>query len=287
MRPPAAIRWPQGRENFMSLVPGTTIGAYLIVEQIGRGGMASVYKAYEPPLDRHVAIKVLPEFFAEAVDYRLRFQLEAVAIAKLRHLNILSVFAYGEENGIPYIVSEFMDGGTLAERLNGAMMVEEVVALLGPIAAALDYAHAQGVLHRDIKPSNIMMVGDGTPVLTDFGLAKLMAADSITLSGQVLGTPEYMAPELCAGEKGGPRADFYSLAVVAYEMLSGRVPFKGNTPAATIVAQINEPLPPAQEVNPDLLAGVATVLDKALAKAPDDRYQSAVEFVAALAAAAA
>jgi serine/threonine protein kinase len=269
----------------MSLAPGVNVGPYLIVEQIGRGGMAAVYKAYEESLARHVAIKVLPEFFAEAKEYRVRFQVEAVAVAKLRHQNILSVFAYGEENGTPYIVSEFVDGGTLAEKLNGAMKVDDVVALLTPIASALDYAHTQGVLHRDVKPSNIMLLGDGTPVLTDFGLAKLLESDTITLTGTVLGTPEYMAPELCSGGAAGPRADIYSLGVVAYEMLTARVPFKGNTPGATIVAQISEPLPPAHEVNPDLPPAVAAVLDKALSKDPNDRYESAQEFVIALAAA--
>jgi serine/threonine-protein kinase len=247
-----------------------------------------VYKAYEDSLARHVAIKVLPEFFAEEKEYRVRFQVEAVAVAKLRHLNIVSVFAYGEENGQPYIVSEFMDGGTLAERLEAALPVEDVVELLQPIASALDYAHSQGVLHRDIKPSNIMMVGDqSTPVLTDFGLAKILESDTITLTGQVLGTPEYMAPELCAGEPAGPTADIYSLGVVAYQMLTGRVPFKGNTPGATIISQIHDPLPPPQEVNPDLPRPVAAVLDKALAKSPEERYQTAGEFVAALVAAAA
>jgi serine/threonine protein kinase len=271
----------------MSLAPGVNVGPYLIVEQIGRGGMASVYKAYEESLARHVAIKVLPEFFAEAKEYRVRFQVEAVAVAKLRHQNILSVFAYGEENGIPYIVSEFVDGGTLADRLNGPMTVEDVVSVLTPIASALDYAHAQGVLHRDIKPSNIMLLGDGTPVLTDFGLAKLVESKTITLTGQVLGTPEYMAPELCTGEVAGPRADLYSLGVVAYEMLTARVPFKGNTPGATIVAQMSEPLPPAHEINPDLPAAVAAVLDKALSKAPAERYETAQEFMDALAASSA
>jgi serine/threonine protein kinase len=266
----------------MSLTPGVNVGPYLIVEQIGRGGMASVYKAYEESLARHVAIKVLPEFFAEAKEYRVRFQVEAVAVAKLRHQNILSVFAYGEDNGTPYIVSEFVDGGTLAERLNGAMKVEEVVTLLAPIASALDYAHMQGVLHRDIKPSNIMLLGDGTPVLTDFGLAKLLESDTITLTGQVLGTPEYMAPEMCTGEVAGPRADIYSLGVVAYEMLTARVPFKGNTPGATIVAQISQPLPPAEELNPDLPFAVAAVLHKALSKDPNDRYETAQQFVSAL-----
>ena len=273
-----------GRRNRLSFSPGTTLGSYLIVEQIGRGGMATVYKAYEEPLTRHVAIKVLPEFFAEDKDYRVRFQIEAVAVAKLRHNNILTVFAYGEEEGVPYIVCEFVDGGTLAQRLDGAMAVGNAVLILTPVASALDYAHSQGVLHRDIKPSNIMLLSDGTPVLTDFGLAKVVGGETITVTGQVLGTPEYMAPELVSGDGAGPAADRYSLAVVAYQMLTGRVPFQGNTPGATLMAQMNDPLPPARELNPGLSEGIAIVLHKGLAKTPEERYESASDFVAALAA---
>jgi eukaryotic-like serine/threonine-protein kinase len=246
--------------------------------------MATVYKAYEEQLTRHVAIKVLPEFFAEDKEYRVRFQVEAVAVAKLRHHNILTVFAYGEEEGVPYIVCEFVDGGTLAERLDGAMPIESAVLILTPVASALDYAHSQGVLHRDIKPSNIMLLSDGTPVLTDFGLAKVVGGATITLTGQMLGTPEYMAPEVVSGDGDGPAADRYSLAVVAYQMLTGRVPFRGNTPGATLMAQVKDPLPPARELNPGLSEDVAVVLDKALAKAPAERFETASDFVAALAA---
>jgi len=247
--------------------------------------MATVYKAYEEPLTRHVAIKVLPEFFAEDRDYRVRFQIEAVAIAKLRHNNILTVFAYGEEEGVPYIVCEFVDGGTLAERLNGAVLMPDALQVLTPVASALDYAHSQGVLHRDVKPSNIMLLSDGTPVLTDFGLAKVFGSETITVTGQVLGTPEYMAPELVSGDGAGPAADRYSLGVVAYQMLTGRVPFQGNTPGATLMAQVHDPLPPARELNPDLSVAVAVVLDKALAKAPAERYETAAGFIADLASA--
>jgi serine/threonine protein kinase len=272
-----------GRRQKLSFSPGTTLGSYLIVEQIGRGGMATVYKAYEEPLTRHVAIKVLPEFFAEDKDYRVRFQIEAVAVAKLRHNNILTVFAYGEEEGVPYIVCEFVDGGTLADRLDGIMAIADALLILTPVASALDYAHSQGVLHRDIKPSNIMLLSDGTPVLTDFGLAKVIGGETITVTGQVLGTPEYMAPELVSGDGVGPAADRYSLGVVAYQMLTGRVPFQGNTPGATLMAQVQDPLPPAREINPDLSVEVVVILDKALAKAPADRYETASEFVAELA----
>jgi eukaryotic-like serine/threonine-protein kinase len=274
-----------GKEKKLSISPGTTLGSYLIVEQIGRGGMATVYKAYEEPLTRHVAIKVLPEFFAEDKDYRVRFQVEAVAVAKLRHNNILTVFAYGEEEGVPYIVCEFVDGGTLADRLDGIMAIADALQVLTPVASALDYAHSQGVLHRDIKPSNIMLLSDGTPVLTDFGLAKVLGGETITVTGQVLGTPEYMAPELVQGEGAGPAADRYSLGVVAYQMLTGRVPFSGNTPGATLMSQVQDPLPPARDINPELSVEIAVILDKALAKAPVERYDTASQFVADLASA--
>ena len=247
--------------------------------------MATVYKAYEEPLTRHVAIKVLPEFFAEDKDYRVRFQVEAVAVAKLRHNNILTVFAYGEEEGVPYIVCEFVDGGTLADRLDGIMAIADALQVLTPVASALDYAHSQGVLHRDVKPSNIMLLSDGTPVLTDFGLAKVIGGDTITVTGQVLGTPEYMAPELVSGDGAGPAADRYSLGVVAYQMLTGRVPFQGNTPGATLMSQVQDPLPPAREINPELSVDIAVILDKALAKVPAERYETASEFVADLASA--
>src|SRR5712692_9359523 len=167
---------------------------------------------------------------------------------------------------------------------NGSMAVGNAVLILTPVASALDYAHSQGVLHRDIKPSNIMLLSDGTPVLTDFGLAKVVGGETITVTGQVLGTPEYMAPELVSGDGAGPAADRYSLAVVAYQMLTGRVPFQGNTPGATLMAQMNDPLPPARELNPGLSEGIAIVLHKGLAKTPEERYESASDFVAALAA---
>src|SRR5260370_19325678 len=159
-----------------------TLGAYLMVEQIGGGGMATVYKAYEEPLTRHVAIKVLPEFFAEDKDYRVRFQIEAVAVAKLRHNNILTVFAYGEEEGVPYIVCEFVDGGTLADRLDGIMAIPDALLILTPVSSALDYPHSQGVLPRDIKPSNIMLLSDGPPVLTDSGLPTVIGGETITVA---------------------------------------------------------------------------------------------------------
>src|SRR5579859_4028684 len=206
--------------------------------------MATVYKAHHSGLDRLVAIKVLPEFFAEDDAYRERVSEEARSIARLKHPNILDVFDFGQEDGITYLVLELIEGGTLADRLGHPMDLQEVMQILQPIARALDYAHAHGVLHRDIKPSNILIHEDGTPVLADFGLAKMASsARRITASGMVIGTPEYMSPELSSGEAVGPASDLYALAVVAYEMLTGRIPFTGDTPSAVLLAHLNRAMP--------------------------------------------
>jgi cyclic di-GMP phosphodiesterase len=249
--------------------------------------MATVYKAYHPALDRYVAIKVLPEFFAEEPEYRERFQQEAMSVARLRHPNILNVFDFGQENGVTYLVLELVNGGTLADRLGTRIDIHETVLLLKPLAEALDHAHANGVLHRDIKPSNILLHTDGTPVLADFGLAKLAASvRRLTASGIVMGTPEYMSPEQAAGEPLGPRSDIYSFAIVAYEMLTGRVPFQADTPAAVLLSHLNKAMPAMHELAGELSRHAEDALRQALAKVPQDRFATATEFVAALTPAA-
>ncbi len=271
----------------MSLPAGFALGQYRIVARIGRGGMATVYKAHHSALDRNVAIKVLPDFFAEDEVYRERFLQEARSVARLKHPNILNVFDFGQEHGITYLVLELVEGGTLAERIGRPMDLEEVVKILRPIASALDHAHAQGVVHRDIKPSNILIHRDGTPVLADFGLAKM--ADSVrrlTATGTVMGTPEYMSPEQGSGEPIGPASDRYSLAVVAYEMLTGRVPFQADTPAAVLLSHINKAVPPTRELAGELSGHIEDALRKALAKVPLERFDTATQFVAALTPAA-
>ena len=271
----------------MSLPEGFTLGPYQIVARIGRGGMATVYKAHHAALDRDVAIKVLPDFFAEDEAYRERFQQEARSVAHLKHPNILNVFDFGQERGITYLVLELVEGGTLADRLGRPVHLEDVIRIMRPIASALDHAHSQGVLHRDIKPSNILLHRDGTPVLADFGLAKMAGATrSLTATGTVLGTPEYMSPEQGAGDPIGPPSDRYSLAVVAYEMLTGRVPFEADTPAAVLLSHINKAVPPTRELVGELSLHVEDALRKALAKNPIERFDSATKFVAALTPAA-
>ena len=271
----------------MTLSEGVALGPYRIIERIGRGGMANVYKAHHPTLDRYVAVKVLPEFFAEDERYRDRFQQEARSIARLKHPNILGIFDFGQSDGITYLVLELVEGGTLAESLGTPMELEDAVRILRPLARALDYAHSQGILHRDIKPSNILIQSDGTPVLADFGLAKMAASDRrLTASGAVMGTPEYMSPEQVVGEEIGSASDLYSFAVVAYEMLTGRVPFQSDTPGAVLLSHMNEAMPPTRELVGELSAHVEDALRKGLAKAPRDRYVNASQFVDALTPAA-
>jgi putative two-component system response regulator len=271
----------------MSLPEGYTLGSYQITNRIGRGGMATVYRAHHTALDRDVAIKVLPDFFAEEEAYRERFQQEARSVARLKHPNILNIFDFGQEHGVTYLVLELVEGGTLADRLGHPVDLEDVIRIMRPIASALDYAHNQGILHRDIKPSNILLHRDGTPVLADFGLAKMAGSTrSLTASGTVLGTPEYMSPEQGAGDHLGPASDRYSLAVVAYEMLTGRVPFEAETPAAVLLSHINKAVPPTRELVGELSSHVEDALRKALAKNPLDRFDSASQFVSALTPAA-
>jgi putative two-component system response regulator len=267
----------------VNIQEGTTLGPYRVIKRIGRGGMATVYRAYHQGLDRYVAIKVLPDYFDDDPTYQERFQTEARSVARLKHPNILEVFDFGTERGIAYLVLELVEGGTLADKVGQPMDLQEVIRTLEPVASALDHAHAHGILHRDIKPSNILLHQNGTPVLADFGLAKLAGSmRRLTNSGTVMGTPEYMSPEQAADEPVGPASDRYALAVVAYEMLTGRVPFQSDTPATVLLSHLTKAMPATRELKGELSAHIEDVLRRALAKAPDDRYPSAAEFVAAL-----
>jgi len=267
----------------MKIAAGVDVGPYKIVEQVGRGGMATVFKAYQAALERMVAIKVLPEFLAEDEQFRERFRREAVAIAKLRHPNILAVYDHGEFDGQLYIVTEFVEGGTFANELGRPIKLSRAVAVLRAIASALDYAHERGVLHRDVKPSNVLVTRDGSAVLGDFGLSRMMATNErLTRLDTVVGTPQYMSPEQCAGTETGPASDQYALGVVAFEALTGHIPFDAETPAAVMLAQMQNVLPAPRSVNPLLPEGVERALVRALAKDPADRYEDCETFVTAL-----
>lgn len=271
----------------MKIAAGVHLGPYEVVEQVGRGGMATVFKAYQPALERMVAIKVLPEFLADDPQFRERFRREAVSIAKLRHPGILTVYDHGEFEGQPYIVTEYVEGGTFADQLGKPITLGHALEVLRTVASALDYAHRYGVVHRDIKPSNILMTKEGKSVLGDFGLARMMTSnDRLTRLSTVVGTPEYMSPEQCAGRDTGPASDQYSLGVVAFEALTGRVPYDAETPAAVMLAQIQSPLPNARTVNPAVPATVEAALERALSKDPTDRFADCESFVKALESAA-
>jgi tRNA A-37 threonylcarbamoyl transferase component Bud32/tetratricopeptide (TPR) repeat protein len=262
----------------MGLLEGQNLGPYRIIGQLGQGGMATVFKAYHAKLDRYVAIKIMHQAFQEDPDFLARFEREARIVARLGHPHIVPVYDYAEYEAQPYLVMKFVEGQTLKARLNdGAMKLDEIIQLMTAIADALDYAHRQGVLHRDIKPSNIIIDKDGVPYLTDFGLARIAQAGESTMSqDMLLGTPQYISPEQAMGKKElDSRTDIYSLGVVLYEMIVGRVPFSADTPYAIIHDHIYRPLPLPTLVNPDIPEAIEKVLLKALAKDPADRYETA------------
>jgi len=260
------------------------LGNCRILEQVGQGGMGTVYRAYQLALGRYVAVKVISPAVIADPNALARFRREAQTIAGFRHPNILTVYDFGEQDGMAFLIAELATGGTLKGRLGLPIHIAESVALLRPIGSALDYAHARGVVHRDVKPANVLVHDDGTLVLSDFGLAHLVEGDhsQLTATGLLVGTPAYMAPEQGLGSHVGPAADLYALGVIAYEMLTGSVPFSGPTPISVMLAHVQAHLPPARERNPELPASIEMVLQRALAKQPADRFATASALVRAL-----
>jgi serine/threonine-protein kinase len=263
---------------------GKTFGPYTLVSKLGEGGMAVVYKGYQESLNRYVAIKVLRGELARDQEFITRFRREALAVAKLSHPNILHVYDAGEAHGIYYIAMDYADGGSLKDRIQqGNLTMEQAIDITAQLADALDYAHRQGLVHRDVKPSNVLMSTDGRPLLTDFGIAKVLSQSThLTRTGTSIGTPEYMAPEQLQGQEVDGRADIYALGVVLYELLSGWSPFSAPTPMAIMYKQMNEPPPPLRQMNVTIPTWLEGVVDKALAKQPQDRFQRASEMATAL-----
>jgi serine/threonine protein kinase len=273
----------------MSSLIGQNFGRYQILELLGEGGMATVYKAYDTRLDREVAIKVIRRdaFPQDQTEMLLkRFERESKSLAKLSHPNIVGVIDYGDFEGSPYLVMEYLSGGTLRQKLGRPIPWREAVQMALPIANALDYVHDRNIINRDVKPSNVLLTEKGQPMLTDFGLVKLFgdeAKDSthLTSSGTGLGTPDYMAPEQWTGETTA-QSDLYSFGVILYEMITGHRPYTADTPAGVLLKQATEPLPLPTRYITDLPRDVESVLLKALAKEPQDRYPNMHTLIAEL-----
>ncbi|MCL4265391.1 MAG: protein kinase [Anaerolineae bacterium] len=275
-----------------STLTGKTIGKYHIEERLGRGGMAEVYKGYQESLDRYVAIKIMHTFLSAEDDFLQRFKREARAMAALGHPNIVRVFdfdIYGKDSY--YLVMEYIDGGTLKQKLEElaaageSFPLEQSVKMIADVADALSYAHRRGMVHRDIKPANIMLRKEtGQAVLTDFGIVKLMGSQTMayTATGALIGTPSYMSPEQALGKPGDERVDIYSLGVLLFQMVTNKLPFAADTPLAVVMKHVNEPVPQPVTFNPDMPLDLQNAIVKALAKNPDERFQTAAEMAAAL-----
>ena len=262
------------------------IGRYKIIEEIAKGGMAAVFLAEDPLIRRKVAVKVLSaRMLAADPNFYDRFQQEAETIAALEHSAVIPIYDFGHQGDLSYIVMRYMPGGTLEEKLeNGALPLEEVAFIVERIGSALAEAHEKGILHRDIKPANILFNGRHEPFLSDFGTAKnLQAAKGITGTGVMIGTVEYMSPEQIQGDKSlDGRTDIYALGIVLFFMLTGELPFKGDSIVSIVTAHLNDPIPSVQTALPTLRPPWDDILQKALAKKPEERYQTVDELVQAL-----
>lgn len=268
----------------MTDLPVSQLGHYELIEKLGQGGMATVYKARQPNMDRIVAIKVLPPALRLDPEFATRFRQESKIIASLEHARILPVHDYGEEGDYTYLVMRFLEGNTLHQRIKneGPFSLQEAVRVLRQIAEGLQYAHSKNVIHRDMSSNNVMFDSVGNAYITDFGLAKIVAGSARLTGHSIVGTPAYVAPEQVMGEKPDPRTDIYALGVVLFEMLVGDVPFQGDTPMVVIFQHVNDPLPDPREARPELPQAVADVIFQATEKDPANRFGSTLDMADAL-----
>ena len=271
----------------MESLVGRTMGQYQIIEEIGVGGMASVFKAYQPGLDRYVALKILPPLYAQQPGFQERFTREAKAVAKLNHPNILPVYDYGQSGDYSYIIMRYVEAGSLQTTLGKPVELSLTVDIVSQVGMALEAAHQIGIIHRDVKPANVLLDKDDWALLTDFGLARILEESiQLTGTGVGIGTPAYMSPEQGQGGPVDIRTDIYSLGVVLFQMLTGDIPYKGDTPLSIVIKRMTEPLPIPRDINPDIPEPVERIILKSLAREPEDRFQSAVEMVERLTEAA-
>jgi len=263
-------------------------GRYQIEELLGQGGMSSVYKATDPNLKRVVAVKMIHPHLSNDPDFVKRFEEEATAVAQLRHPGIIQVYDFNSDDDTYYMVLEFVPGETIQDhlkRLNAddrRLSVTKALEYIADICDAVDYAHQRGMIHRDIKPANLMLNVMGQAILMDFGIAKIVGGQRHTATGAVVGTAMYMAPEQITGENPDRRADIYSLGITLFEMLSGRPPFEADSAMTLMMMHVNDPVPDLRNLNPDVPDALIPVINKALTKDPNDRYQSAAQMAAAL-----
>src|ERR671928_109895 len=263
-------------------VIGTLISdRFRLEEKIGAGGMSSVYRAFDPTLERWVAIKLMHRDISNDPDQLERFRREARAVAQLNHPHVVTVIDAGEDDGAPYIVFEYVEGETLKDRIRrmGRLPVPEAVAYAIEIARALSCAHSHRLVHRDVKPQNVLIDQEGRGKVTDFGIARSLEAQGLTATGRVLGTTDYVSPEQALGHEVTGQSDIYSLGVVLYEMLTGEAPFTADTQVAVAMKHVRDPLPDVQRRRPEISASLARVVERATAKETQNRYQDVGELV--------
>ncbi len=263
------------------------IGRYEIKSEIGRGGMATVYEAYDPRFERTVALKMLPREFMHEAEFRARFTREARTIATLEHPAIVPVYDFGEENGQPFLVMRLMTGGSLSDRLaDGPIPIDEAAVILKRLGSALDRAHGMGIIHRDLKPSNVLFDHYGDAFLADFGIVHVSSStNALTASGSLVGTPTYMSPEQVYGDKQlDGRSDIYALGVILFQMLTGHTPYDADTPARMMMKHVMDPVPEILSLRPDLPPACNEIINRAMAKERDQRFSSATDLSSALTA---
>lgn len=271
-----------------SLIGKTISNRYVIEEMLGQGGMSAVYKATDPNLKRVVAVKVIHSHLSNNPDFIKRFEEEASSVAQLRHHGIIQVHDFNKDDDLYYMVLEFVPGETIQDhlkRLNDSgrkLSPAKAIEYMAGICDAVDYAHQRGMIHRDIKPANLMLTTTGHVILMDFGIAKIVGGTRHTATGAVVGTAMYMSPEQIKGEQPDRRSDIYSLGVTLFEMVGGRPPFEADSAMTLMMMHVNDPVPNPKKLNPDVPDALVTVINKALAKDPNNRYQTAAQMAAAL-----